>query len=275
MSLPTMMIRLLSLIATLCLCFGTAAQAQQDLRAGEFLLARAGVPLFPAAFLPRGKVGEEPPVPEKVAVAVTGDSLADGIWGALYRRLVRDKRYVIRRVARNSTGFTTAGLIDQIEDAFKPTPADAVVMMVGANDRRSFFVNGKSKALFATPSWRDLYGGRAAAFMDELKGREVPVVWILLPVMRDETASRDAKLINDLVRKAAAERPWVHTLDTWALTADADGEYAAYFKDLNGKTRLMRDNDGVHFTPPGYELIAESVLNLLREASPKFRLLPR
>ncbi len=77
------------------------------------------------------------------------------------------------------------------------------------------------------------------------------------------------------VLKAAADRPWVRTVDTWSLTADADGAYAAHFKDLNGKVRLMRDNDGVHFTPPGYELIAESVLNLLREASPKFRLLPR
>jgi hypothetical protein len=111
--------------------------------------------------------------------------------------------------------------------------------------------------------------------MDNLKGREVPVVWILLPVMRDATAARDAKLINDLVVKAAADRPWVRTVDTWVLTADTDGAYQAHFKDLTGKVRLMRDNDGVHFTPPGYDLIAESVLNLLREASPKFRLLPR
>jgi uncharacterized protein len=214
-------------------------------------------------------------VPDKVTVTITGDSLADGIWGAIYRKLVRDKRYVIRRNAKNSTGFTTEGLLDQIEEGFKPTPADAVIMMVGANDRRSFFVDGKSRALFATPSWRDLYGGRAAAFMDSLKGRDVPVVWILLPVMRDATAARDAKLINELVLKAATDRPWIRTVDTWKLTADTDGAYQAHFKDLGGKVRLMRDNDGVHFTPPGYDLIAESVLNLLREASPKFRLLPR
>jgi hypothetical protein len=234
--------------------------------------AQIGVPMFPSRILQRE---EPPPVPDKVAVAVTGDSLADGIWGAVYRKLVRDKRYIIRRQAKNSTGFTTEGLLDQIDDGFKPTPADAVVMMVGANDRRSFFVDGKSRALFATPPWRELYGGRAAAFMDHLKGRDVPVVWILLPVMRDEAAARDAKLINELVQQAAASRPWIRTVDAWALTADASGAYAAHFKDLAGKVRLMRDNDGVHFTPPGYELIAESVLSLLREASPKFRLLPR
>ncbi len=263
------------LLAVVCLLSGAAAQAQDAARPGGPLLAQAGIPLFPSLLLPRGKVREEPPVPDRVAVAVTGDSLADGIWGAIYRKLVRDKRYVIRRNARNSTGFTTEGLIDQIDEGFKPTPADAVVMMVGANDRRSFFVDGKSRALFATPSWRDLYGGRAAAFMDSLKGREAPVVWILLPVMRDAAAARDAKVINDLVLKAAADRPWVRVVDSWKLTVDADGAYQAHFKDLSGKVRLMRDNDGVHFTPPGYELIAESVLNLLREASPKFRLLPR
>ncbi|MCW5747878.1 MAG: DUF459 domain-containing protein [Alphaproteobacteria bacterium] len=247
----------------------------QDRRAATMQLARAGIPLFPSPYLPRGKTPEPPPVPEKVAMAVTGDSLADGIWGAIYRKLVRDKRYIVRRVAKNSTGFTTDGLLDQIEEGFKPTPADAVIMMIGANDRRSFFVDGKSRALFGTPPWREFYGGRAAAFMDQLKGRDVPMVWILLPVMRDAGAARDAKLINELVLKAAADRPWVHTVETWSLTADAAGEYAAYFKDLGGRVRLMRDNDGVHFTPPGYELIAEPVLNLLREASPKFRLLPR
>lgn len=268
-----MMIRISLLLAVLFLWPGMGAQAQPP--AGDIVLARGAVPLFPSPFLPRNKTAEQPPVPDKLAVTVTGDSLADGIWGAVYRKLVRDKRYNIRRNAKNSTGFTTEGLIEQIDDGFKPTPADALIMMVGANDRRSFFVDGKSKALFATAPWRDFYGERAAAFMDHLKGRGVPVFWILLPVMRDEAAARDAKLINDLVLKAAADRPWVHTVETWSLTADASGAYQAYFKDLSGKVRLMRDNDGVHFTPPGYELIAESVLSQLREASPKFRLLPR
>jgi hypothetical protein len=77
------------------------------------------------------------------------------------------------------------------------------------------------------------------------------------------------------VQKAAADRPWVRTVETWSLTADADGAYQSHFKDLGGKVRLMRDNDGVHFTPAGYELIADPVLNLLRENAPKFRLLPR
>ncbi len=272
-----MKIRIPLLLAVLYLWSGMAAWAQQAIPAGDILQARAAVPLFPSTLLPRVKppAPEPPPVPDKVAVAVTGDSLADGIWGAIYRKLVRDKRYVIRRNAKNSTGFTTEGLLGQIDEGFAPTPADAVIMMIGANDRRSFFVDGKSKALFGTPPWRTFYGDRMAAFMDYLKTRDVPVVWILLPIMRDEAAARDARLINELVMKAAADRPWVRTVDTWSLTADSEGAYAAHFKDLNGKVRLMRDNDGVHFTPPGYELIAESVLNLLREASPKFRLLPR
>src|SRR4029450_203782 len=100
-----MTIRISLLLAALLLWSGTAAQAQQP--AGDVLQARAAIPLFPSPFLPRNKTLEPPPVPDKVAVTVPGDSLADGIWGAVYRRLVRDKRYVIRRNARNSTGFTT------------------------------------------------------------------------------------------------------------------------------------------------------------------------
>lgn len=270
-----MHIRVPLLLLALWLWCGPAALAKDAAHGDGTQIAQLGIPLFPASLLPAAKPQDDTPVPDKVTMAITGDSLADGIWGAIYRKLVRDKRYVIRRNARNSTGFTTDGLLDQIEDSFKPTPADALVMMVGANDRRSFFVDGRSKALFGTPKWREYYGGRVAAFMDALKARNVPVIWILLPVMRDAGAARDAKLINELVQNAAADRPWVRTVDTWSLTADTDGAYQAHFKDLTGKVRLMRDNDGVHFTPPGYELIADPVLSLLREKAPKFRLLPR
>ena len=48
----------------------------------------------------------------------------------------------------------------------------------------------------------------------------------------------------------------------WSTFADDQGRYAAYGKDRGGITQRMRADDGIHFTAPGYELIAEKLIEL-------------
>lgn len=204
-------------------------------------------------------------------IAIVGDSLADGMWGGLYKLLQKDKRYQLHRGAKNSIGFTGADQTDLIDKAFAAASAHAIVMMIGANDRRSFFLDGKSKALLGTPSWIELYRGRIEKFMDHAGKRNVPLVWILLPVMRAGDATRDAVLVNDAIIEAAKSRPFVALINTAAMTADEKGAYMAHFNDLSGQKRLMRASDGVHFEQPAYELIGDQVMRRLREASPRFK----
>lgn len=211
--------------------------------------------------------------PAKVTIAVMGDSLGDGMWGGLYRLMVRDKRYSFHRGAKNSVGFAGDDLIDMIDAALAAGPVDAVVVMIGANDRRSFFVGNQSKALFRSKAWQELYAARIGRFMDKLQHHKLPTVWILLPIMRADDASADARLINDIVTNAARTRSYVKLLPTWPMTVDESGAYTAHFKDLKGVKRLMRANDGVHFADPAYELIGDSVLRLLRENVAPFKLL--
>ena len=66
------------------------------------------------------------PEVKHLTVAVLGDSLGDGIWGGLYRKLVRDKRYTVFRGAKNSVGFGGETLIDQIDKAFAAGPTDGI-----------------------------------------------------------------------------------------------------------------------------------------------------
>lgn len=210
------------------------------------------------------------PTADRATIAVIGDSLGDGMWGGMYRLVQRDKRYGLVRGARNSVGFTGGDLTDMIDKAFAGGEVHALVMMVGANDRRTVFVDGKPKAVLGTPQWAELYGERVARFMDHAGGRRVPLVWLLLPVMRDAQATRDAETVNAIVREAARERPHVVVIDTVKLTADEKGAYQAHFADLAGQRRQMRAGDGVHFEMPAYELFADVVLKRLREVSPRF-----
>ncbi len=211
------------------------------------------------------------PPADPTIIAIIGDSLADGMWGGLYKLLQKDKRYQLYRGAKNSIGFTGADQTDLVDKAFAAAPAHAIVMMIGANDRRSFFLDGKSKALLGTPAWIELYRGRIEKFMDHAGKRQVPLVWILLPVMRAADATRDANLVNDAVVEAAKSRPFVTLIDTASLTTDEKGAYAAHFNDLGGQKRLMRASDGVHFEQPAYEVIGDLVMKRLREVSPRFK----
>jgi hypothetical protein len=209
----------------------------------------------------------------RMTVAAIGDSLGDGLWEGLYRLLRNDKRIVVYRGAKHSVGFTGSDMTEQIDHAFAGgASVDALVIMIGANDdRRSFFLNGKSMALFGTPKWIDFYRGRIENFMDYAGRRNVPLLWVLLPVMRTSEATAAALLTNRIVTEAAQSRPFVTLIPTWAITADEHGAYMPYFNDLRGRKRLMRHADGLHFTDPGYELLGHITFKKLQEVAPRFR----
>jgi hypothetical protein len=209
----------------------------------------------------------------KVSLAVVGDSLADGMWGGHYRTVHKDKRYSVFRGAKNSTGFTTSDLIDMLDHAVDTAQPDAVVMMIGVNDRKTIFEDGRPQAQFRTPAWVELYKARIARFMDHAAKRQITLVWILLPNMRSEDAAKDAEFINKLVTDTARGRQYVKLISTWELTSDGKGAYAPFFKDLNGDMKSMRAGDGVHFTFPGYDVIADKVYARLRAEVDSFKAL--
>jgi uncharacterized protein len=208
-----------------------------------------------------------------VTIAVLGDSLGDGIWGGLYRKMVRDKRYTIYRGGKNSVGFGGETLIDQIDKAFAAGPTDAIIMMIGANDRRGIYVDGNLAAPYKSPQWADTYRKRVDDFMDAVAKRGVPLVWILLPVMREDDASVDAKQINSIVSAAAEGRKNVTLVETWPMTIDGEGHYAAYLKNAKGQSWLVRAPDGVHFSDAGYDMISEAAFARLIAMSPSFQLM--
>ncbi|MFM9701401.1 DUF459 domain-containing protein, partial [Streptomyces europaeiscabiei] len=75
-------------------------------------------------------------------------------------------------------------------------------------------------------------------------------------VMRTPEATRDAQLINRIVTELAQTRPHVTLLETASVTANANGDFAAHFRDHAGQVRLMRASDGIHFEQPGYDYVA-------------------
>jgi uncharacterized protein len=109
--------------------------------------------------------------------------------------------------------------------------------------------------------------------MNAVAKRGVPLVWILLPIMRESDASVDAKQINSIIEAAAEGRKDVALVDTWPLTIDGEGHYAAYLKNDKGQSWLARYTDGVHFSDAGYDMISEAAFAKLNAMSPSFQLM--
>ena len=205
-------------------------------------------------------------------IAVVGDSLGDGLWGGLsvLMRQRHDIKFV--RGAKNSVGFTRTNLIAQVDQAFKPGKVDALVVMVGGNDdRQTFFIDDKPAALFGSEQWSKLYLDSLNRYMDYISSKDIPIVWVLLPIMRTPEATNAAKLVNGLIEDAAKTHPRIALVSTWDMTVDAKGAYAPYFKDLRGTVRLMRTSDGMHFTDQGQEVLADRVWKRLIEVAPVLR----
>lgn len=209
-------------------------------------------------------------VPQKLTVIVAGDSIADGVWGGLYRKLLGDKRYEIVRKARNSSGFVAFDWVEELRGSEEFKRADAVIFLAGTNDRQSLVRAGKPRFLFGTKEWEEGYVERVTALMQALKQQNIPLIWIGLPIARKDEFNKDSRYLNGLFTQAAA-KTGVHFIDIWSMFADKDGQYSAYLPDAEGRNRLLRDNDGIHFTPRGYEMIADAVLETLQKRVPVFQ----
>jgi hypothetical protein len=201
--------------------------------------------------------------PAVKTVVVIGDSQAQGIAGGLQRVLLDDPRYKI--INRTHPG---AALVHSETEWLAPTlnfvatsKADVAVVMFGANDRLDMRDDG-AYVHFRTDTWRDTYAKRADKILAALTGAGIKVIWCGNPIARSPTYSDDMKYINDIYAEEVAKYGG-QFLPLWTVIANGQGEFTAYGPNRNGNTERMRNDDGIHFTAAGYEIIAERVISML------------
>lgn len=193
-------------------------------------------------------------------VVVFGDSLGDGLWAGLYHTLRKDKRFNVIRKSRVATGFVRKDYFDWSEgvrEAAAETHIDIAVIIMGTNDRQTIVEDGARHALF-TPKWREVYEARVDDFTVTLKASGARIYWVGLPVMRGATFESDMENFSAIFEKRAVANGIIF-VPTHDLVADKDGKYSAYGLDTSGRKRLLRAEDGIHFTMEGYDLLAHAV----------------
>lgn len=198
---------------------------------------------------------------EPLTIAVVGDSLADGIWGALYRSTQRDPRFEILRKTRNATGLARSDVYDwtvALDELLRESQADidVIVVAIGLNDTQALSVGAGSMHRFRSTDWDQLYAERLDALMMRLRNSAIPTFWLGLPVMRSPEYSDKVSYLNDLFRAHAILNA-IDFVPLWQLSVDEQGAYSSYLRDAGGRKQLMRATDGIHFTAQGYQMLSE------------------
>jgi len=90
--------------------------------------------------------------------------------------------------------------------------------------------------------------------MDLLNQPDVEVIWVGVPIMRDEFFATGMAHLNEIYQSEAASRASIRYFDTWEMFADSNGNYT---DRIDGQ--LVRESDGIHLTTTGGVLAAEEI----------------
>ncbi len=197
-------------------------------------------------------------------VVVFGDSQAQGLAGGLQRVLIDDPRY--RVLNRTHPGaalvHSQSEWLAPVQNFVDKDKAEIAVVMFGANDRLDMRDDDGKYIHFRSDEWRDEYAKRVDKILTALTSGGLKIIWCGNPIARSPQYSADMSYINDIMSDEVAHYGGTF-LPLWTVIADNQGQFTAYGPDRNGVTERLRNDDGIHFTAAGYELVAERVISVL------------
>lgn len=228
---------------------------------------------FAAAEEPAAKASAPAQKAEAPNVLVVGDSQAQGVAGALIRRYLRSKDFHVIDKSKVGTGLTSKSTYDWdavVAELATTEHAKVAIVMFGANDRPPVRIKGAVDAALSEKFGKS-YGARVEKIVKSLRDAKIDVLWLGDPVVKDADYTADMQLLNQ-VMEPAVEKEGAQWVSLWDVGVDPDGSYDAFGKALDGQTKRLRADDGVHFTPSGYDLIAarlDPILKTLTTAKPE------
>jgi hypothetical protein len=202
-----------------------------------------------ASFVASPARAETPaPTPTQLHVAFVGDSMADGLWGAMFRRLGKDKclaeRIKLLRKARNGTGLTRLdqfNWVDEIGKIVEDFHPDLTVGSFGINDRQG--IVEKDRRAVAYPS---------AAF-------DTRYTELVADVVRAD-ANADAlaknKIFETAIKEVGSDKATY--VQPWTSGANPD-VYKPYLPNARNRMEMVRAPDGIHFTRAGYDMVMDAI----------------
>lgn len=197
-----------------------------------------------------------------VQVALVGDSMmAVGLAPVLRRSMTGDKNVRFIRAYRSGTGLGRPDVFNwpvQYPLLVGASRPDLVICSIGANDAQNFQLE-RTVYQFGSPAWRQVYADRVRQFAKLLTRDGAQVLWIGMPVMRENGFSRRMASLNGLVREVLTEFPQIRWIDPNPFIAGEGGSFQQYVRDQRGKLVRLRADDGIHLSEDGAAYLVPAI----------------
>jgi hypothetical protein len=200
----------------------------------------------------------------KARIAFVGDSLAQQYWAGIFRLVGADpclkSNLDLGRYAKPATGLANSEYfnwlreIGRVGEVYRPT---LTVISIGMNDRLPIVAPGV-RIMRGTPAWSEKYRQLIKEFIEGAMANQASVLFVGLPVMRQNLFNADMAEENKLYAEVVAKigSPRVRYVEPWKLSASGPDMFAANASDKNGKLVQIRSSDGMHFANAGEDLLA-------------------
>lgn len=210
------------------------------------------------------------PALPSMQVALVGDSMmAVGLAPVLRRTMAAQSGVRFVRAYRSGTGLGRPDVFNwpeqypQLIGAARP---GLVICSIGANDAQNFQLD-RTVYVFGTPAWKQVYADRVRQFARLLTRDGARVLWIGMPVMRENGFARRMASVNSLVKEVLAEFPQIVWIDPNPYIAGEGGSFQQYQRDQRGKLVRLRADDGIHLSEDGAAYLVPAISGWMQRAA--------
>ena len=134
--------------------------------------------------------------------------------------------------------------------------------MFGGNDDQDAIVGGRFIP-FPSQAWGEIYGSRVASFAEAVHASGAHLLWAGLPVMRSAAKTQRLQTVMAVTRAVLSGRDGAMFVDETATLTDGAGHYAYALPDAAGQLVVVREPDGVHFSPAGADWLADRAITTM------------
>lgn len=189
-------------------------------------------------------------------VILLGDSLMQGVGIAICNHL-RKQKIKCENLAKQSTGLLRKKYYDYakvLRASLEESNIKNVVILVGVNDLWN--ANENNKLLrFGDSDWKSFYTKRIDELVKIARENDANIFWYELPVVKNDEQNEKIKILNEVFYELAKKNNYQFIKLDSVLTKHFD-----FYIKIDGKSKRIRSNDGIHFTPLGYDLVSKEFL---------------
>ena len=193
------------------------------------------------------------------SVLITGDSMMQYI-GMIASQNYPKLGLKVLDLSKQSTGLLykkSHNWAQVIKDTLAQNQGiKLLVMLIGANDPWGRSINGKFYELNSS-EWREFYARRVDEIYKIAKASNVKVLWLSLPCMQKTDYAKKIKLLNEIYKSVSEQNGQIF-INTSEYLCQNDN-FLTHL-NINGKRSKIRQDDGIHISKIGSQILADEIL---------------